>query len=53
MVWCNHYLEICAKEEVNKGDFWSGMVKEDESVNVGPKCNFWGLDYIFFLFTVF
>ena len=29
------------KEEVNKGDFWSGKIKEDEGVNVGPKCNFW------------
>ena len=28
------------KEEVNKGDFWSGKVKEDGGVNVGPKCNF-------------
>ena len=28
------------KEEVNKGDFWGGKVKEDGGVNVGPKCNF-------------
>ena len=58
VVWCNNCLEIFAKGEVNKRDFWSGKVKEDEGVNVGPKCNFWVLNCKFletrlYIFPVF
>ena len=48
VIWCNDCLEICVKGEVNKWDFWSGKVKEDEGVNVAPKCNFWVLSCKFF-----
>ena len=44
VIWVMIASKFVLKEEVNKGDFWSGKVKEDGGVNVGPKCNFWVLN---------